>query len=154
MWKLLQRFSALDRRAQGLFLCAAVLMPMISASLRLRGLRATQATLGRFLSTGANPYDRAKRNMAKDAARIAHMVHAAARHGVVRPTCLESSLALWWLLGRQGIESSLRIGTRKTASGLEAHAWVEFGGNALNETSGALPDYAPFDAVFPVVLRK
>jgi hypothetical protein len=154
MWKLLQRFSALDKRAQRLFLCATVLMPMISASLRLRGLRATQATLGRFRLTCADPHDQTKGNMAKDAARIAHMVHAAARYGLVRPTCLESSLALWWLLGRQGIESSLRIGTRKTAGGLEAHAWVEFGGNALDETGGALPDYAPFDALFPVVSRR
>ena len=154
MWKLLQRFNALDKRAQRLFLRAAILLPMISASLRLRGLRATQATLGRFLLAGANPRDQAKGNMAKDAARTAHMVHAAARYGLVRPTCLESSLALWWFLGRQGIESSLRIGTRKTASGLEAHAWVEFGGNALNETGGTLPEYAPFDAVFPVLSRK
>ena len=127
---------------------------MISASLRLRGLRATQATLGRFLLTGANPHDQAKGNMAKDASRTAHMVHAAARYGLVRPTCLESSLALWWFLGRQGIESSLRIGARKTASGLEAHAWVEFGGQALDKTGGTLPDYAPFDAVFPVLSRK
>jgi Transglutaminase-like superfamily len=154
MWKLLQRFNTLDKRAQRLFLFATVLMPMIAASLRLRGLRATQATLERFLLTGAHPRDQAKGNMAKDAARTAHMVHAAARYGLVRPTCLESSLALWWSLGRQGIESSLRIGTRKTASGLEAHAWVEFGGNALNETGGPLPDYAPFDAVFPVLSRK
>jgi hypothetical protein len=154
MWKLLQQFSGLDKRAQRLFLCASVLMPMISASLRLRGLRATQATLGRFLLTGANPHDQAKGNMARDAARIAHMVHAAARYGLVRPTCLERSLALWWFLGREGIESSLRIGTRKTASGLEAHAWVEFGGNALDETSGTIPDYAPFDAAFPVLSRK
>jgi hypothetical protein len=154
MWKLLQRFSALDKGAQRLFLCATVLIPMISASLRLRGLRATQATLGRFLLTAANPHEQAKGNMAKDAARIAHMVHAAARYGLVRPTCLESSLALWWFLGRQGIESSLRIGTRKTASGLEAHAWVEFGGNPLDETGDALPDYTPFDAVFPVLSRK
>jgi hypothetical protein len=154
MWKLVQRFNVLDKRAQRLFLCAAVLMPMISASLRLRGLRATQATLGRFLLTSATPHDQAKGNMAKDAARIAHMVHAAARYGLIRPTCLENSLALWWFLGRQGIESSLRIGTRKTAGGLEAHAWVEFGGNALDETGGTLPDYAPFDAVFPALSRK
>lgn len=154
MWKLLRRFNALDKRAQRLFLGATVLTPMISASLRLRGLRATQATLERFLLTGASPHDQAKGNMAQDAARIAHMVHAAARYGLVRPTCLENSLALWWFLGRQGIASSLRIGTRKTAGRLEAHAWVEFGGNALDETDGALPDYAPFDAAFPALLRK
>ena len=150
MWKLVQRFNVLDKRAQRLFLWAAVLMPMISASLRLRGLRATQATLGRFLLTSATPHDQAKGNMAKDAARIAHMVHAAARYGLVRPTCLEKSLALWWFLGRRGIASSLRIGTRKNGNRLEAHAWIELSGRALNETGGPIPDYAPFDAALPM----
>jgi hypothetical protein len=82
------------------------------------------------------------------------MVHAAARYGLVQPTCLEKSLALWWFLGRRGMASSLRIGTRKDGGRLEAHAWIEFGGSALNETSGSLRSYAPFDAPLPALSRK
>jgi len=154
MWKLLQRFSALDRAAQSLFLRAAALLPVIAISLRLRGLRATQATLERFLSTPAHPARQAKGNMAKEASRTARMVHAAGRYGLIQPTCLEKSLVLWWFLGRQGIPSSLRIGTRKAAGRLEAHAWVEFGGSALDEIGGAHRNYAPFDAAVPAMSRK
>jgi hypothetical protein len=150
MWKLLHRFSALDRRAQWLFLRATVLLPVIAVSLRLRGLRATQGTLERFLSTPNDSDRQFDGNMAKDASRIARMVHAAARYGLVRPTCLEKSLALWWFLGRRGIASSLRIGTRKNGDRLEAHAWIELGGSALNEIGGSIQDYAPFDAVLPM----
>jgi Transglutaminase-like superfamily len=154
MWKLLQRFNALDRRTQGFFLRAAILLPVIAASLRLRGLRATQRTLGRFLSTPNVPGCKFDGSMAKDAARIARMVHAAARYGLVRPTCLEKSVALWWFLGRRGIASSLRIGTRKSGDRLEAHAWIEFGGSALDDAGVSHRSYAPFDAPLPAFSRK
>ena len=90
---------------------------------------------------------------AKDVARTACVVSAAARYGIVRSTCLERSLALWWFLGRQGLASSVRIGTRKNA-GLEAHAWVEFDGWALNEVEDPRTQYAGFDAAFPLGSRK
>jgi hypothetical protein len=154
MWKLLQRFNALDRRTQGFFVRAAILLPVIAVSLRLRGLRATQGALGRFLSTPNVPGRQFDGSMAKDAACIAQMVHAAARYGPVRPTCLEKSVALWWFLGRRGIPSSLRIGTRKNAGRLEAHAWIEFGGSALDETGVSLRSYTPFDAPLPAFSRK
>jgi hypothetical protein len=77
-------------------------------------------------------------------------VEAAAGCGVMRPTCLEKSLAQWWFLGRQGMTSSLRIGTRKTADGLEAHAWVEFDGKALNEADVTRVRYTAFEGTLPV----
>jgi len=156
MWKRLQRFNALDWRAQSLFLRAAVLLPVVAVSLRLRGLRATQATLEAFLFTsGERNHQRpADGSMAKDASEIARMVQAASRYGVMRPTCLEKSLALWWLLGRHGMASSLRIGTRKTAGGLEAHAWVEFDGQALNETSETRDRYIAFEGPLPAPSPK
>jgi hypothetical protein len=150
MWKLLHRFNALDRRAQGLFLLAAALLPVIAVSLRLRGLRATQRALARFLSRPNDSDRHSDASLGEDASRTARMVHTAARYGVVRPTCLEKSLALWWFLGRRGIASSLHIGTRKIGSRLEAHAWIELGGSAFNETGGPIPDYAPFDAALPM----
>jgi len=64
-------------------------------------------------------------------------------------TCLEKSLAPWWLLARQGIPSSLRIGTRKADGQFEAHAWIEYEGAALNELDEPHRHYAAFDAEFP-----
>ncbi len=42
----------------------------------------------------------------------------------LKVSCLPESLAVWWLLGRQGIASNLRIGVRKVDQRLDGHAWV------------------------------
>jgi len=144
MWERLRRFSALERPARGLFLRAVVLLPLVALSLRWRGFRETQAALQRFLPK-ANPEPDAAL-ASKITALTAHMVNAADRHGLVHPSCLAKSLTLWWLLGRQGIPSQLRIGTRKEKEKFEAHAWVERDGTALNEPDEPHHHYAAFDA--------
>jgi hypothetical protein len=143
MWERLRRFSALERPAQELFLRAVVLLPLVSLSLKWRGFRATQAVLQRFLSK-TNPEPDTPL-ASKYAAVAAHMVHAADRHGLVHPSCLAKSLTLWWLLGRQGMASHLRIGIRKEKEKFEAHAWVECQGAALNEPDEHHRHYSAFD---------
>jgi hypothetical protein len=144
MWERLRRFRALERPAQKLFLRALVLLPLVTLSLRWRGFRATQAALQRFLSNTGREPDPAQ--VSKDAVLTAHMVNAADRHGLVHPSCLAKSMTLWWLLGRQGIPSHLRIGTRREKEKFEAHAWVERNGAALNEPDEHHHHYAAFDA--------
>jgi len=121
---------------------AAILLPLLSLSLRVRGFGGTQTSLQRFL-----PAVNQKTNSAReaDAALTVRMVRAAVHHGVGSPSCLEESLALWWLLGRQGIPSQLRIGIRKKNAKFEAHAWVEFEGAALNEPEDKHHHYAAFE---------
>lgn len=143
MWERLRRFSALERRARGIFLRAAALLPLITLSLRLRGFRKTQAFLQRFLSTYSNEADSSSADRTDLTVR---MVRAAVRHSAGHPTCLEESLALWWLLGRRGIVTELRIGVRKHDEKFEAHAWVERAGTALNEPESLHEHYAAFDA--------
>ena len=46
-------------------------------------------------------------------------------------TCLTRALALAGALARRGVESRVVIGTRRAASGLEAHAWVTSGGRVI-----------------------
>lgn len=123
---------------------------MISLSLRLRGFRATQATLQRFLPLLDGVAQPANGRAAGEVAQTARMVRAAAHHSMGRSTCWQESLALWWLLGRQGIASSVRIGAHKAAGRFQAHAWVECDGAALNEDDGLHRHYAVFDAAFPV----
>jgi hypothetical protein len=131
MWKRIQRFNALERRDQELFLGAYCLLPLISFSLRWRGFGKTKAFLEQFLSVmhGSQNPDAQKR-----AVRTTQMVQAAGQHGIGHPSCLEISLVLWWLLARQGIASDLRVGIRKSGGTFEAHAWVECGGAIMNET--------------------
>ncbi len=72
-------------------------------------------------------------------------VEIAARHTPVRPTCLTRSVTLWWLLGRRGIESTVRIGVRAVDGLLEAHAWVERGGQVVNDRKDVGEEFAAFD---------
>jgi Transglutaminase-like superfamily len=134
-----------------MFFRAAILLPAISLSLRLRGFGATQRSLQNLsVPSNAGKYpgeDVASGERVKMAAR---MVNAASRYGWGQPSCLEKSLALWLLLQRQGMASSVRIGARKVDGNFEAHAWVERDGVALNEPTDEHRHYATFDAAFPL----
>ncbi len=143
MLESLRRFSALGRPAQALFLRALGMLPLVSLSLRLRGFHPTRTTLKRKLAHSLAQED--SESVDKQAALTARMVHAADRHGMVHPSCLAKSLTLWWLLGRQGITSRLRIGIRKENGKLRAHAWVEREGTALDEPEELHRHYAAFD---------
>lgn len=151
MWERLRRFSALERPARWLFLRAAALLPLVSLSLRLRGFRKTQAFLQKFLSLPSHPADISVSSSANLAVR---MVRAAVRTSIGHPTCLDESLAIWWLLGRQGIRSELKVGVRKEGEKFEAHAWVELDGTALNEPEARHLHYAAFDAALASLPRE
>lgn len=146
MWEKLRQFSSLERDAQKLFLRAMVTLPVVALSLRWRGYRATQATLQKSISSGIPELD--PELATKHLTLTAHMVNAADRHGLVHPSCLAKSMALWWLLGRQGISSELRVGIQKENEKFQAHAWVERDGMALNEPEEHHHHYAAFDAAF------
>ncbi len=147
MWERFRRFSALDSEARKLFFRAAAWLAFVVMSLRTRGYKKTQAWLQKRLES--------RNATALDAGSIGELVHktcrmvrAAQRHGLTRSTCLEESLALWYLLGRQNISSRIRIGVRKQAGKFEAHAWVEYGGEALNQSEELHRHYAPFESEF------
>jgi Transglutaminase-like superfamily len=135
-----QRFWALSREERWLLLKALVLLPVARRALRLGALR--------HLPRSTRPQAGAERPGAQgpeEAQRVTRMVAAAARNGPWRPTCLEESVVLLWLLARQGIPAQLRIGVRKQLEALEAHAWVESGGVVLNETADVSQRYQPFE---------
>jgi Transglutaminase-like superfamily len=138
MWEPLRRFNALDRRAKLLFVRAWIALFWISLSLRWRGFRATNATLRPQLAPSSKKID------GSVTATTVRLVRAAARHSFVRPTCLQESLTLWWLLARQGIPAELRVGVRKDGPKFAAHAWVESEGVALNEPNSQHQHYAAF----------
>jgi len=143
MWARLRRFSALEAPAQRIFFRAAALLPVITLSLRGRGFRKTQSLLQRYLPE-QNKIGGAERS-AKRATLTARMVRAAVRHGFGHPTCLEESLAVWFLLGREGIPTQVRVGVRNDAKKFEAHAWVEYAGVPLNEAEGMHRHFAAFE---------
>lgn len=151
MWERLRRFRKLEPQARRIFLRAAILLPLLSLSLRVRGFGGTQASLQRFLPA-AN--QKTKNSPEAEAALVTRMVRAAVRYGVGSPSCLEESLVLWWLLGRRGIASRLRIGVRKENAKFEGHAWVELEGAALNEPEAKHRHYAAFEGEISAVLPE
>lgn len=144
MWKAFQRYRALDPAAQTLFWQAVWMLALIGVSLRLRGFQRTKERLRKKLPAQTVE----SRGTAEGLQKTCRMVKAAARYGFGHPTCLEQSLALWFLLQRQGIPAQLRIGVRKLPEKFEAHAWVDRDGVALNQGEEVHKHYAAFEAEF------
>ena len=79
------------------------------------------------------------------AAALQKAVEVAAGNLPYAPRCLERSLALWWMLGRRGLQADLRIGVRRADAGLEAHAWIEYLGHQINDGADVGERYAAFE---------
>lgn len=131
-----------------MFWRAAILLPLVRWSLRLRGYGNTFTSLQRRVQfqakgTETRPLSRAELQL------TCRMVRAALRYSFARFTCLEESLTLWYLLRKQGIPACLRIGVRNESGKFEAHAWVEHGGEALNQDEAMHQHYAAFEQDFP-----
>ena len=58
-------------------------------------------------------------------------------------TCLHRSLALWWLLRWQRLDSDIRAGVRRGEDGWDVHAWVEHAGVVINEIGARVDGYRP-----------
>ena len=142
-----------------LLLQSLLMLPVSAVSLRTVGFQRWQSALARLTGSRSHPSlsslqaglnsqpgeaSASSLEINKQRARqIARLVRAAANHGLYRANCLEQSLVLWYLLKRNGLESQIRFGARKEEDQLQAHAWVECGGIALN---GVDQRYAPFAA--------
>ncbi|MGF1482329.1 MAG: lasso peptide biosynthesis B2 protein [Cyanophyceae cyanobacterium] len=116
---------------------ALALLALVALLLKFKGLQYTQAMLNKRLAKNpvvprANPLTATTR-----------AVRIAARYSR-GSACLSQSLVLWYLLRRQGIESELCIGVRRTEQ-FQAHAWVEYEGMVLNDTPDVRIRYAAFD---------
>jgi hypothetical protein len=66
-----------------------------------------------------------------------------ARYNHLYPmTCLPRALTLQKLLSQRGIAAELKIGVRKEAGQLSAHAWLEYQGKPLGEPEQITEQYA------------
>jgi hypothetical protein len=139
----LSKFLRLTWSERWLFLQALLLLPLTALLLRLFGLRSCQRLLAALAppTSSVTEPQHATLNQARLTAR---MVRAAAQHDLFRARCLPQALALWWLLRRQRIAGTLRIGTRLIFGQLQAHAWLEYQGVPLNEDERVYQSYAVF----------
>jgi hypothetical protein len=151
----LQRLSAKERR---LLTQALVLLPVTFWGVYALGVSRWHRFLAQLASLGttSNRSKNLSGNLASerilassDAAAIeqarviARIVKIAAEKGAYQARCLQQTLVLWCLLRRNNIESEVRFGARKAGGELQAHAWVEVGGVALNEESDVCLHFSP-----------
>lgn len=83
--------------------------------------------------------------------RVATTVRRVARYGPIRAACLTRSLAICRFLGAEGIHGAVvRIGVRPEGTRLEAHAWVEFGGEVIGDSVAHVSRFAELASTQPV----
>mgnify|MGYP000057409539 CR=1 FL=1 len=146
-WRKLQKLSLSELN---LLVRSLLLLPLTAVCIKLFGFRRLYAAIAFPKQKWYN-----LELIKKDIYVIARMVSLASNRGLYRPNCLQKSLVLWWLLRCQGIESDLRIGVRKQDGSLEAHAWVEYEGDVLNDSSDVEQRFAPFaGAIGPVGVKS
>jgi hypothetical protein len=142
-WRRFRRRPPEDR---ALILRAMLFFPLVRGGLRLFGFRRWKQLLERFFLPASASQPLPPDALREKALRAARVVRSAELHGPFHPNCLERSLTLWWLLRRNGVESELHIGARKEGPCFEAHAWIELGGEILNDAAEVHQHYARFDA--------
>lgn len=133
------KFCALSWPERRLLLTSVLLLPLFWIGLRVAGLSRFQAWLNRSPIVSGAPKSH------EELAAVGALVNIAGYHSPAPSTCLTRSLLLAWLLRRRGVQGELRIGVRLVDSKLEAHAWVEYQGNPINETHDVSERYAAFD---------
>ena len=141
--KRLLKFLRLPPDDRRILAQALIILPLTPLTLRLMGLRRSQRAFSYFLPH--SPAQKTKQPTLTRALHISQLINLAARRGICSATCLQRSLALWWLLRQEGMRSELYIGTRKVAGKLDAHAWIEIDGVVLNDSSDVRHRYEPFD---------
>ncbi|HEX4823039.1 MAG TPA: lasso peptide biosynthesis B2 protein [Candidatus Polarisedimenticolaceae bacterium] len=125
---------------------ALLLTPLVAGALRAFGFRRTQEWMARRPSTPPpGPGGETAAARAREVARAAGLAGA---HGPVPASCLRRALTAWWLLRREGIPVTIRIGVRREESALAAHAWIEHDGVPIGDLPSVVAGYAPFDADF------
>lgn len=143
-------YRSLSSRQRSDLRCALLLIPVVVVGLRIAGYTRVVAALDR---TSRRPHPSTRNAQVHDARAVAAMVSIASRLGVVPSKCLDRSLVTWWMLRRRGIPAEVRLGAGPDLKRRMAfHAWVECGGEVVNDRSDVTVRFVPFpaDAFTPV----
>ena len=131
----LNKVRELSWKERRLLVQSALLLPVVHLALFVLGYARLHRVMERL--TPSKPGDRtlSESETLKRAGEITRLVSIAAGHGLYRATCLRKSLLVWWFLRKDGIQSNICFGVRMIDSTLEAHAWVEWNGMILNDST-------------------
>ena len=140
----LKKFQALSKTEKKTFIYAFFTLPIIRLRLRIWGAEKSLARLRRLPVTPRQ----GGCDTSIDPVRTSRLINRAARIVFRRESCLERSIMLWHVLRRKGIKSDIKIGVSTGRPGLQAHAWVEIDGKAINEIPHVKKKFAAFDSPF------
>jgi transglutaminase superfamily protein len=133
----------LSKSDRALVLRAMFLLPVVATSLKTLGLRRTQSWLTR---NSLGPMVPSTEQTRTNVRRAAQMVAVACRRRPLPSSCLPRTIVLWSLLRRRGIATDVRIGARSNSQGeFQAHAWLEWNGEVLNDVADVGRQYLPFN---------
>jgi Transglutaminase-like superfamily len=141
-----RRFRKRPQDERALILRAMVLLPLTEFGLRWFGFRRWKELIEEFSLSARGLRVLPLALQQEMAGRAVGAMRSVELHGPVTPNCLERSMTLWWILRREGVEGELHIGARKEDGAFKAHAWVELGGEILNDSANVHNHYARFDA--------
>ncbi|MGE4072412.1 MAG: lasso peptide biosynthesis B2 protein [Lysobacterales bacterium] len=136
----LARWRRLPTAERRLVARVLLLLPLVDLSLRLLGFQRTWRWMARWARP--LPSGLADPGIEPTPRRIADLARAVGAGSLWPTTCLRQALVVWLLLRRRGLQPELKIGVVSKDPPLQAHAWVEVDGKALD------PDISGH-AVFP-----
>ena len=140
-----ETWHSLSKSDRALVIKALFLLPVVATSLKTVGLRKTQAWVGKNSLGPIIPPAEQTRAYVR---RTAQMMAVACRRYPLRVSCLPRTIVLWSLLRSRGIDTDVRIGVRGGAGAqFQAHAWLEWNGEVLNDITEVGTRYLPFSAV-------
>ena len=134
----LQTFFSYPCRDRRLLVYAWLLLLLVDLALRMLPFRKVHAWI-----ESSRPKNKvALPGQAESAIHhTSDFLDRAARHHLYPMTCLRRSLALQWLLSRQGLDTVLQFGVRREQGNLQAHAWLEYQGQVIGETIVPVEQY-------------
>jgi len=131
----LRKFRGLSPSERRLLFQSALLLPLVHLALLLLGYARLHRVMDKVAPSKPGDRTLSESETLKRAGKITRLVSIAAGHGLYRATCLRKSLLVWWFLRKDGIQSNICFGVRIIDSTLEAHAWVEWNGMILNDST-------------------
>jgi hypothetical protein len=136
----LRAFRGLDAEQRRIALASTVALPVLHVAARLGGLRWVRRVLWlRGGPRGAAIDVATGRRLAQPIAAVAHRLRLDRRGCVARATFL------WWVLQRRGVAAEVVIGSRRVEGEFEAHAWVEVGGEPVDDAADVRERFAAFE---------
>lgn len=133
-----RRFRSLAHSDKLRFGAAVLLVPFLKVCLLTFGFKKTVKLLKLFPGRQA-------RKSGNTVARYRDLVKLCYEIFPFNGLCLPISLTFWWMLRREGIETTLYFGANKIKENLTAHAWIEYRGIPITPDRDDNKKYHPLE---------